>query len=163
MRLARRMLAAGILRPGALPAEVMIDDCEVAWTGSVGILRSVSATPTGGALSPHSLLAYHAIIPGDLSYYSALKLWYKASAAVDDDDRWLVCLCSDADGRDVVDSFRLPAVASNTWAEVTVEPTGGGSLDGAYQSIALYTGGTSPAATTQFRVDGIRAVTSEAL
>lgn len=236
----------------ALPAEVMIDDCEVAWTASSGVLRTITTTPTAGGsgyqagdildvaggvggqvqvstvdgggavtaiagsaysggrggystgsgkattgghgsgctiavpsllsptasasslspaegakaalvspgsgMSPRSLLGYHAIAPGNLSGYTALKLWYKSNATVADDDRWLVCLCSDIAGRDVVDSFRLPAVASNTWAEVTIEPEGGGPLDGDYQSIALYTGGTPPGATTQFRLDGIRAV-----
>lgn len=32
----------------ALPAEVMIDDCETLWTLSTGLLRTVNATPTAG-------------------------------------------------------------------------------------------------------------------
>lgn len=48
MKHARRMMVCQIGRGSSPPPDLLIDDCEVAWTAPTGLLRTIGAAPTAG-------------------------------------------------------------------------------------------------------------------
>ncbi len=150
-----------VTRTGAAPAgseTLLVDDCESGWvadnsstvthpttthksgSANVQITKSSYATAT---LYAHKTLA----APIDCSGFEALTGWVRVDAAVADASRWVVCLCSDADGLVIVDSFAVDAMpASVVSANIPFRWTrvGGGACGASIASIAIYSGASAP-------------------
>jgi len=155
-----------------------IDNCEVAWTAGVGgdtTVTRTAATTAGrqgtysmrfaldGTPQTNRLQAYFATGTLDLSAYDSITLWVYSSATTVA-GRWQIALCSDTAGATVVDSFDIPALGvANLWYPVVISKTGGGSLGNSIKSIAVYTGGTAPTASSSLYLDNISACNSTGL
>lgn len=158
---------------------VTIDRCEVAWTPSHGqVVRDAVATDgkegsycmrivedtTAPGLG--EMQAYYPT--GDLNLTTCTKIsfWLKSSVVLTA-GKWVICLCSNADGTGVVDSFPIPAIAAaSKWQPLTLARTGGGFLGGGgtIKSIAVYNGAaTMPVASTYIRLDNIIGCTADGL
>lgn len=150
---------------------VLIDNCETAWTaangatvtleGNTGVKQgscSIKIAKTSG-IAANTLYAY--VAKGgasglDLSALDGLTHWFtraNANAA----GNWKVCLCSNADGTGIVDTFLIPAFYGGTSYPVALNilKNGGGKLGAAIKSIAIYSGAT-PANSTIY-LDNISA------
>jgi hypothetical protein len=103
--------------------------------------------------------AYYATGTLDLSSYDAITFWFRNNtSAVADANRYVLKLCSDATGDTAVDEFAIPAIPSTTrWVPFTLTRTGGGALGSSIQSIALYTGSSSPGNSQQIWIDNVLA------
>jgi hypothetical protein len=157
-----------------------VDLCETAWTpgADTDVTVARTAVATDGKQGSYSmkftadaapkaatLQAYYPLAGAtDFSSYQKLSFWLKNEAAIADADTWLICLCSDAVGAVVVDTFAVPAIPSTArWLPLTIARAGGGNLGNSIQSIALYTGGTAPAASKYIYVDDFIACTTSGL
>jgi hypothetical protein len=157
-----------------------VDLCEIAWTAAVGGDATITLQPVAtdakegsfcmqigmdAAPQPSILQAYYPLAGAlDLSTYQKLSFWFKNEVAIADATTWLVCLCSDALGAVVVDSFVIPAIPSTArWLPLTIARTGGGNLGNNINSIAIYTGITAPTASKYIRVDDFIACTTDGL
>jgi hypothetical protein len=101
----------------------------------------------------------------DLSSYDAITLWFRNNtSAIADNNRYVIKLCSDTTGDTAVDTFQIPAMPSTArWFPVTVKRNGGGNLGSSIQSIAIYTGSSSPGNTQTIRLDNLMACTASSL
>jgi len=153
-----------------------IDDCEDAWTAAVGgdATCSANADEKEGTYSSKILMdaapqastlqAYFATGTLNLSGYQKITFWIKNSAAIADNDTWIITLCSDNAGATPVDTFVIPAIASvNMYLPLTIARTGGGNLGAAIESIAISTGGTAPANNSYVYLDNFTACTTAGL
>lgn len=156
-----------------------IDNCETAWTanaaGDSTVTRDATATDSKEGsycmritldASPqiNMLQAYFATGALNLSAYQKITFWLKNSSAIQDANRWAICLCSDVAGATVVDTFPIPAIPSTAqWVPLTITKSGGGNLGNNINSIAIYTGGTAPTASMYVRVDNFSACTTSGL
>lgn len=130
--------------------------------GNKSIQATLSADYVDGS-GVVQLVAYRAISPGTLAAYQKLSLAVYVPDTATVDDQWRVCLCSDAVGKVVVDSFPLPAVLrTQAWVPLTIERTGGGNLGAATASIALYCGADG-VASSRIQIDNIIAATNTGL
>ena len=152
----------------------LVDDCEPsgAWTpNGVGVtapmvIANTDAKSNGGCLSvvkasafgSDTLIAYKAITSYNFStnHYQQLTFWVKNSVAIANATTWRICLCDDVAGASIQESFYIPAIPSTTyWVPITVNK-GSDFYNGNIQSVAIYTGATSPAAQTLY-IDNINA------
>lgn len=154
-----------------------IDLCETAWTGTgdCTIARTAVATDAKEGsfcmkltidASPQAsiLQAYFATGELDLSSYQKISFWIKNSGAIVEDN-WIVCLCSDVAGADVVDSFLIPAIPLiHYWIPLTLTKVGGDNLGASIKSIAIYSGGTTTGMASKYiYVDDFIACTTDGL
>jgi hypothetical protein len=111
-----------------------------------------------------SKLAYLAIAPGTLASCQKLSFWIKNSAAITA-GQWKICLCSDAIGEVIVDSFLIPAIpATNArWLPLTLTKAGGGNLGASTASIAVYADTVAPATSSNIIIDNVIACTASGL
>jgi len=122
---------------------------------------SINVSKTSPATS--TLYAYRRITSLDVSGYQKLSFWIKNSVAIADTARWKICLCSDTAGATPVDTFLVPAIPSTArWVPLTLTKSGGGDMGAAIQSIAIYTGTSSPG-TSNISVDDFVACTTSGL
>lgn len=120
------------------------------------------------AFNPSTKIAYKALGSSqDFSEYQCLNLWIRNSVALTN-NMWIICLCSDTAGNDIVDSFPLcngetttgegsknPAIPStNRFVPLVIKKSGGGNLDRAIQSVAIYSG-SSPMGAGNIIIDNI--------
>ncbi len=155
-----------------------IDLCEVAWTanplgdttvaltgvatdakeGSYCMKLTLDAAPQTSIMQ-----AYYATGALNLSSYQKISFWIKNSAAIIANN-WKVCLCSDALGAVVVDTFYITAIPSTTrWLPLTLTKDGGGNLGNAIASIAIYTDTVAPTASSNILVDDFIVCTTNGL
>ena len=120
------------------------------WTVSANVTASNSTNRKHGA-SCESLaiaagfttgkVAYAAVSGGgtqDFSAYQKMSLWFSANATVAA-STFRVCLCSDAIGDVIVDSFYIPAIAtglSNVLVPLVIDK--GSACGASIQSVAIY-------------------------
>jgi hypothetical protein len=156
-----------------------IDLCGVAWTAAAGGDTTVTLTAVAtdakqgsycmklavdSAPQASILQAYYATGTLNLSAYQKISFWIKNSAAIADATTWVVKLCSDTAGATAVDTFYVPAIPSTArWVPLTLTKDGGGNLGSAIASIAIYTGATVPAASSNILVDDFIACTTDGL
>ena len=152
-----------------------VSNCDAAWTAAgsstVTLVAYTTTAKEGEACveiaktSPanSTLYAYKALGSSvNYSGYQALSLWLQNATAILA-GQWTLCLCSDAAGATVVDSFPLPAIPSTgQWLPLFIQRSGGGNCGAAIQSIALYSG-TSAATTAGIYLDNIIACTTSGL
>jgi hypothetical protein len=157
---------------------VNIDMCETAWTpngaGDTTVtLTGVATDAKEGSncmqltldASPQAniMQAFFATGTLDLSGYQRITFWIKNSYAILS-THWVVKLCTDVAGATPVDLFVIPAIPSNSqWVPVTITKTGGGNLNAAIKSIAIYTGSVAPTASSNILVDDFVACTTDGL
>ncbi len=125
-----------------------IDLCEEAWTASADVTATTSTTRKQGANSASLAIAaafttgkvaYKAITSINLSAYQKISFWFRNNVAIAAGNILKVCLCSDAAGDTIVDTFWIPAIPStNRFLPLTLTKDGGGNLGAAIQSIAIY-------------------------
>lgn len=143
-----------------------IDDCEGGWATPNSSTLTYPAGQNGQAIkivksSPgnNALCAYKTITSVDLSGYQALTFWIYLTTAISVTTSWKICLCDDAAGTSIRNTFLLPAIpAYNKWVPITIAPEGGGNLYNGVQSIALYSGSTG-VSTSGITLDNFNAVT----
>jgi hypothetical protein len=148
-----------------------IDLCEEAWTASADVTATTSTTRKQGANSASLAIAaafttgkvaYKAITSINLSAYQKISFWFRNSVAIAGGNVFRVCLCSDATGDTVVDTFWIPAIPStNRFLPLTLTKDGGGNLGAAIQSIAIYA--DSDPGTPTILIDDIIACTTNGL
>ena len=127
---------------------VLIDECESAWTGSTNITSS-----TDGLFNYRSGSAALAITFGsafttgkaaykdlggsnDYSGYQGITFWLKTTVAIAA-STLSMRLCSDTTGDTTVDTLVIPAISQiNQWVPIWIDTAG--ALGSAIQSIALY-------------------------
>lgn len=152
------------------PLTKNVTDCEVSWTGVNDGTASVVAYTTDAkegsnctkvlmdAATQVNVLQAYFPLGGtiDFSAYQELSFWYKNSAIIND-TTWYLALCSDDVGATVVDTFPITTNASsiNLWNVRSIARTGGGNLGASIQSIALYSGATAPANSSNILLDNI--------
>lgn len=120
---------------------------------------TLDATPQTNRLE-----AYLAIPSTDYSSYQKITFWIKNSAAITDANRWAITLCSDNAGVTVVDTFPIPTIPSvGRWIPLTIARNGGGNLGNAIQSIAIRTGSSAPANSSNILLDNLLACTTSGL
>lgn len=154
---------------------LMIDEADGGWTASGSSTVSHPAYTSDGKsgnacvkvvkFSPtaNTLYAYKTIPSTDFSSYGAITLWIKVGTAISSTDNWKICLCANADGTGILDTFPLPAIAgTGEWKPFRIVKSGGGSLNSAVGSIALYSGGTA-ATTSGISMDNINACSATGL
>jgi len=153
-----------------------VDRCESAWTAANSSTVTHTAIATDGKEGSYcmkvqtantttsQLKAYFATGTLNLSSYQKLTFWVKNSAALASNNIWSICLCSDNAGTTVVDTFKIPALAlTGEWTPVTITKEGGGNLGSAIESIALYSGSSSPANNSNLLLDNFEACTTSGL
>lgn len=156
----------------ATAQNVIVDNCELAWTAAGASTVTVSTTSREGSgsmsmakttPSTATLYAYKALSSAkDYSAYQKITFWIQASVAITA-GQWTLTLCSDAAGVTAVDTFAIPAIASaNRWVPVTIARNSGGNLGASIQSIGLKTGATSPSTIT-ILLDNICVATTSGL
>lgn len=162
-------LSKTVTLASALTLEV--DDCDSGWTAANSSTvthpttthkeGSAHVTVTKSSYATSTLYAYKALAGStDFSAYDALTFWVRTDAAIADAVRWKVCLCSDAAGAVIVDTFWVPAIpCTNRWLPVSIQKSGGGSLGAAIQSVAIYTGTSAPTNSQDILIDNINACT----
>jgi hypothetical protein len=148
-----------------------IDLCEEAWTASADVTATTSTTRKQGANSASLAIAsafttgkvaYKAITSINLSAYQKISFWFRNSVAIAGGNVFRVCLCSDATGDTVVDTFWIPAIPStNRFLPLTLTKDGGGNLGATIQSIAIYA--DSDPGTPTILIDDIIACTTNGL
>jgi len=129
------------------PLNVLIDDCESAWTASANVTCSKDTsnyrTGTGSAAQniasafTTGLVAYKAL-GGAQNYsgYQGITLWVRVNAAVAA-STLSIRLCSDAVGAVTVDTLAIPAIPqASQWVPVYIDK--GSALGASIQSVALY-------------------------
>ncbi len=148
---------------------LLVDDCEADWTAANAstVTHPTTAMKSGAAnvqitkaaYATDTLYAYKALAaPTDFSDYTGLSLWVRNDAAIADAVRWKVCLCSDAAGAVIVDTFWIPAIPStNRWVALSLEKDGGGALGNAIASIAVYSGTSAPTNGQDILLDNVNA------
>lgn len=160
------------------PLTKNVTDCELIWTGANDGTASLVAYTTdakeGGnctkitmdaATQANKLQAYKALgAVTDFSAYQELSFWFKNSAIIDN-TTWYLALCSDTAGATVVDTFPITRDLSsiNFWNCRSIPRTGGGNLGSSIQSIALYSGATAPANSSNIMLDNIIACATGSL
>lgn len=138
-----------------------VDMCETGWVASANVTKSETTTYAKEGTYATQLdiaagfttgkVAYKAFSEQDFSAYQQINLWFIASAALAA-GVLRVCLCSDAAGDTVVDSFDLPAHIGFSWyCPVVVDK--GSALGSSIQSVALYA--VSDPGTVTVRLDDI--------
>jgi hypothetical protein len=154
-----------------------INMCEVAWTAANGATVTLIGVATDAkegancmkvAFPPtpiaYTLYAYYATGTLNLSTYQQLSFWLKNSAAIANATTIDVCLCSDAAGATIVDTFNIPAIPSTArWIPLTLARAGGGNLGASIQSIAVYTDASPPTGSSYILVDDFIACTTNGL
>ena len=157
-----------------------IDNCETAWTtgGDKVTPSRVTSTPypkegtycakmtIAAGIATDTLQAYYKISDTgiDLSSYQKISLWVYNSVVVSGSDRWYIALCSDDAGATPVDTFLIPALTiANKWQPLTLTKVGGGNLDNAIKSIAIYTGSDVTGVSGYLGLDNIIACTTSGL
>jgi hypothetical protein len=148
-----------------------IDLCEEAWTASADVTATTSTTRKQGANSASLAIAaafttgkvaYKAITSINLSAYQKISFWFRNNVAIAAGNILKVCLCSDAAGDTIVDTFWIPAIPStNRFLPLTLTKDGGGNLGAAIQSIAIYA--DSDPGTPTILIDDIIACTTNGL
>ncbi|MFA5753475.1 MAG: right-handed parallel beta-helix repeat-containing protein [Bacteroidales bacterium] len=148
-----------------------IDLCEEAWTASANVTATTSTTRKQGANSASLAIAaafttgkvaYKAITSINLSAYQKISFWFRNNVAIAAGNILKVCLCSDAAGDTIVDTFWIPAIPStNRFLPLTLTKDGGGNLGAAIQSIAIYA--DSDPGTPTILIDDIIACTTNGL
>ncbi len=150
-----------------------VDRCETAWT--VQNTSTVTTTTTckegQAALSltkasyvANTRYAYKALAGAtDYSGYQKISFWWRNSIA-QLATHWTICLCSDAAGVTVVDTFVVPAMPSTArYGCFTVARNGGGNLGASIQSVAIYSGSVAPTNANIVFADNIIACTASGL
>lgn len=144
----RRVLLASALTKDIALCEGGID--VVSWTLSANVSQSFQAglRCSGGSMRfdiasgfTTGKAAYRTIIGGgtqDLSGYQQLCFWVRNISGTINAGDLSLCLCSDATGDTVVNTFDVPVVgaSSGSWKACTVDL--GGPMGSSIQSIALY-------------------------
>lgn len=148
-----------------------IDLCEEAWTASADVTATTSTTRKQGANSASLAIAaafttgkvaYKAITSINLSAYQKISFWFRNNVAIAAGNILKVCLCSDAAGDTIVDTFWIPAIPStNRFLPLTLTKDGGGNLGATIQSIAIYA--DSDPGTPTILIDDIIACTTNGL
>lgn len=161
-----------VTRSGSPPAgseTLLVDDCESGWvadnsstvTHPTTTMKSGSANVnvTKASYATATLYAHKALAaPIDCSGFVAITGWVRADAVVADTARWVIDLCSDADGLVVVDSFLVPAIpAANKSMPFRLTRVGGGALGASIASIAIRTGASAPTNGQDLQLDNINA------
>ena len=135
----------------------LINDCNITWTAANGATSAantgscIKTTPQGqqvtapASAANNTLYAWQALPAStDFSAYTHITLWVHPATTAPLATTWRICLCSDAAGTTIVDSFAIPAITTINQSYSLVLPrTGGGALGSAIQSVALYTGANS--------------------
>lgn len=157
----------------------IVSYCESNWTAIAGgdctptlVLAATDAKSGGGcvkltldaAVQTSVGQAYFATGTLDLSAYQRLTFWMKSTIAYPASSV-VIKLCSDTAGVTAVDTFTLPVGSGyvNNWFPITVARDGAGNLGAAIQSIAIYSGGTSPGNSNVLQIDNINACTTAGL
>jgi hypothetical protein len=125
-----------------------------------GTTSNTVITPAATAINTkYSYLTIGGGAGVDFSSYDAITFWFQnLTTAIADANRYVIKLCSDTTGDTAVDEFAIPAIASTSqWVPLTLKRNGGGALGNSIQSIAFYTGSTSPGNTQQIRIDDVLA------
>lgn len=157
-----------------------VDQCEVVWTAAGGgdVTPTVIDAPTSWCkmgyrssrftfdASPQTniLQAYRAL-PGatDFSGFDSITLMVFVSVATGA-NQLQICLCSDAAGATVVDTFALPAIpVVNRYVPLLIQRNGGGALGNSIQSVSLRTGSSAPPNSVVVAVDNIEACNAASL
>jgi hypothetical protein len=151
-----------------------VDMCDVAWTAAGGATSALFGLRKEGAnaikiTSPaapaiNTKYAYKALAGAtDFSAYQKLTFWiYNQNAILA--GHWKLCLCSDAIGAVIVDTFEISAIPSvGMWVPLTIARTGGGNLGAAIQSVALYSSTVAPPASKYIGIDDILTATTSGL
>ena len=125
-----------------------IELCETAFTASANVTATASTTMKEGSYAASLAIAaafttgkvaYKSFSALNLSAYQKISFWFRNSAAVAAGNVLKVCLCSDAAGDTIVDTFYIPAVPSTArYLPLTIVRDGGGNLGASIQSIAVY-------------------------
>lgn len=123
-------------------------------------------TPASTATS--TKYAYYTIGGGsgvNLSSYDAITLWFRNNTtSIADANRYVIKLCSDTTGDTAVDEFAIPDIASTSaWIPLTLTRNGGGNLGNSIQSIAWYSGSSTPGNSNQVFIDDVLACTNTGL
>ncbi len=141
-----------------------IDDCEGGWATPNSSTLTYPAGRNGQAIkivksSPgnNALCAYKTITSVDLSGYQAISFWIYLTTAISVTTSWKICLCDDAAGTSIQNTFLLPAIPASKWVPITISLEGGNLYNGV-QSIALYSGSTG-VSTSGITLDNFNAVT----
>jgi hypothetical protein len=99
------------------------------------------------SFATNTLLAYLPIGTLDLSSYNKLSFHITHTNTPPGANQYYICLCSGASGTGVVNTFKIPATANQGYYRVmayTLSAEEGTTLYNGVQSIALYTGSTTP-------------------
>lgn len=132
----------------AAAKNVLITDCETAFTASANVTATADATyfRTGTKSSANSiaaafttgLVSYFALgAAKDYSGYQGITLWVMVQTAVLAASTLSIRLCSDVAGVTTVDTLAIPAItALDCWVPVYINK--GSALGASIQSIALY-------------------------
>ena len=125
----------------------LVDACDTGWVRQAGVLNPPTPKSREGAAAfgfyrgsgwtTNTKQAYKALgAVTDFSAYDAISLWYDGRSGSLD-----ICLCSDTQGDVVVDRCTIgPGVNSGRWQWYTAGKNGGGKLNSAIQSVAIWTG-----------------------
>jgi hypothetical protein len=141
----------------AAAKNVLITDCESAWTAAANVTATTSSTRRNGSTSA-SLAIAAGFTTGkaayfdlgsnqDYSAYQGITLWFRANAAVAA-STLSIRLCSDATGDVTVDNLTIPAYVTNmvnAWVPLHLDK--GSALGASIRSIALY-GDADPGTVT---------------
>lgn len=158
---------------------ITVDNCETAWTTGGGDVATPTKDSTtnnfmqgtgsakfifDSAVQINTKQAYFPLPATlDLSSKQIISFWMYTSSAISGADRLRICLCSDAEGATVVDTISVPVTVAGCWEHYQVARTSGGNLGAGINSIALYTGGTSPGNSITVYLDNIIATTTNGL
>lgn len=126
---------------------LVIDDCETAWTGATNVTASTNTTRRKSGTRGASFLPATAFTTGkiahralpatlDLSAYQQVSLWiHGGSAPAVAANAMTLHLCSDAEGDVPIVSLPLPVHSSASWAVVVLDA--GAALPSAVASLSL--------------------------
>jgi hypothetical protein len=111
----------------------------------------------------NTLYAYQSLGSAqDFSAYQELTFWY-TSAGFINANNWKICLCSDAVGATIVDTFLVPSSnVQNNPNPLSLTRVGSGNLGSSIQSIAIYSG-SSLTTSSIIRLDNFQAATTGGL
>lgn len=149
--------------------------CDSAWTAANGAScatdatnqkeNSVSAKTTFPVSSATNTKYAYFQLPStlNLSSYQRLSFWMQANNQAIA-GRFKICLCSDASGNTIVDTFEFAEDCGITgMVPYVIARTGGGNLGSSINSIALYSAGSAPYDNHIIYLDNIIACTTTGL
>lgn len=151
-----------------------VSSCNAAWTAANGATVGTTTTTrregtaalsiARASYATDTLYAYETLAGAtDFSSYQELSFNWRTSLT-GLATYWKICLCSDAVGAVVVDTFIVPAMPSNSnYAAFSLTRVGGGNLGASIQSVAVYSGSVAPTANTTVFCDNIIACVSGGL